>query len=51
MVSWVNEIIELTFNANSGMTRIIIVPNAIIIEEEIRINHFVVGSNSISINK
>ena len=47
MVSCAKEIIELTFNASNGIENKRINPKAIIIEEEIRINHFVIGSNSI----
>ena len=42
-----NEIIELAFNASNGMAIIRINPKEIIIEEEIRINHLVIGSNCI----
>ncbi len=48
MVSCVKEIIELAFNASSGITNTRINPKTIITEEEIRTNHLVMGSNSIS---
>tara|TARA_Y100001968_G_C19371385_1_gene725293 strand:+ start:440 stop:658 length:219 start_codon:yes stop_codon:yes gene_type:complete len=47
----IKEIIELAFKATSGTVMTRIKPNAIIIEEEILTNHFVIGSNSISKNQ
>ena len=47
MVSCIKEIINKVLNVSSGITTIRIKTNEIIIEEEIRINHFVIGSNSI----
>ena len=47
MVSFIKEIIMLVFNASSGNTTTRINTNEIIIDEEIRINHLVIGSKSI----
>ena len=51
MISFIKEIIELVFNASNGTATMRINPIMIIIEEEIRINHLVMGSNSIYKNK
>ena len=51
MNSCIREITELVFNTNSGIAIIRVNPNAIMIEEEIRNNHLVIGSNSIQKNK
>ena len=48
MVSFIREIVELASHASSGIAIKRINPNKIIIEEAIRINHLVIGSNSIS---
>ena len=41
--------IELALNAKRGIAKIRINPKAIIIDEEIRISHLVIGSSSIAI--
>ena len=48
MISCIKEIIELAFKARSGIAITSINPKEIMIEEEMRSNHFVIGSNSIS---
>ena len=51
MISCIKETIDIALNVNNGIAIAKINPKAIIIEEEIRINHLVIGSNSISKNK
>ena len=48
MISCIKEIMELAFNASNGIAITRINPKEIIIKEEIRINHLVIGSNSMS---
>ena len=50
MISCIKETIDIALNVNNGIAIAKINPKAIIIEEEIRINHLVIGSNSISKN-
>ena len=47
MISCIKETIDIALNVNNGIAIAKINPKAIIIEEEIRINHLVIGSNSI----
>ena len=51
MISCIKEIKELAFTNISGIEKTRNNPTAIIIEEEIRTSHLVIGSNSITKNK